>query len=74
MANERALGISIMWAAQTRQQLTAIYGDDEARSLIALTNILVVFGGSKDPRSNQELSDLLGSVTVPTLCPTSPTA
>jgi len=65
MANERALGISIMWAAQTRQQLTAIYGDDEARSLIALTNILVVFGGSKDPRFNQELSDLLGSVTVP---------
>lgn len=65
MANERALGISIMWAAQTRQQLSAIYGDDEARALIALTNILIVFGGSKDPRFNQELSDLLGPVTVP---------
>ena len=65
MANERALGISIMWAAQTRQQLSAIYGHDEARALIALTNVLAIFGGSKDPRFNQDLSDLIGSVTVP---------
>lgn len=65
MANERALGIAIMWAAQTRQQLSAIYGDNEARALLALTNILLIFGGSKDPRFNQELSDLLGATTVP---------
>lgn len=64
MANERALGISIQWAAQTRAQLTRLFGEDEARSMIGLTNNLVVFGGSKDVRFNQELSDLMGDVRV----------
>lgn len=64
MANERALGISIQWAAQTRAQLNRLFGEDEARSMIGLTNNLVVFGGSKDVRFNQELSDLMGDVRV----------
>ena len=35
-------------AAQTWRQLTAIFGEHEARALLGLTNVLVVFGGSKD--------------------------
>jgi type IV secretion system protein VirD4 len=64
MANERALGLSFIWAAQTRPQLTAILGEQEARTLLGLTNVLVLFGGSKDVAFNQEISDLLGPVRV----------
>ena len=64
MANERALGISFIWAAQTRAQLTQIFGDHEARAVLGLTNTLVLFGGSKDVAFNQEISDLLGPVRV----------
>ena len=48
MANERALGLSFIYAAQTWRQLVICYGEDEARALFGLTNILVVFGGGKD--------------------------
>jgi type IV secretion system protein VirD4 len=48
MANERALGISFIYAAQTWRQLAAIFGEQEARALLGLTNVLIVFGGSKD--------------------------
>ena len=65
MANERALGISFLWAAQTRAQLTQIFGDHEARAVLGLTNVLVMFGGSKDVTFNREISDLLGPVRVP---------
>ena len=64
MANERALGISFIWAAQTRAQLTQIFGDHQARAVLGLTNALVMFGGSKDVAFNQEISDLLGPVRV----------
>lgn len=64
MANERALGISFMWAAQAWPQLSAIFGEQEARTLVGLTNNLIVFGGSKDVAFNQEISDLLGHVRV----------
>jgi type IV secretion system protein VirD4 len=64
MANERAVGISFMWAAQAWPQLAAIFGEQEARTLVGLTNNLVVFGGSKDVAFNQEISDLLGAVRV----------
>lgn len=64
MANERALGLSFIWAAQTRAQLDTTFGEQEARSVLGLTNNLVVFGGSKDVRFNQELSDLVGTVRV----------
>ena len=64
MANERALGIAFIWAAQTRAQLTAIFGEQEARTLLGLTNTLVLFGGSKDVAFNQEISDLLGPVRI----------
>ncbi len=64
MANERALGISFIWAAQAWPQLAAIFGEQEARTLVGLTNNLVVFGGSKDVAFNQEISDLLGQVRV----------
>ena len=65
MANERALGISFLYAAQTWRQLAAIVGETEARALFGLTNVLVMFGGSKDAAFNQELSDLVGTVRVP---------
>ena len=64
MANERALGLSFIYAAQTWPQLTAIFGEHEARALFGLTNVLVMFGGSKDVAFNQEISDLLGTVRV----------
>ena len=64
MANERALGLSFIWAAQTRSQLTSIFGEKGAASLIQLTNNLVVFGGSKDKAFNQEISDLLGTTRI----------
>ncbi len=65
MANERALGISFIYAAQTWRQLAAIFGDSEAKALFGLTNVIVVFGGSKDVAFNQEISDLVGTVRVP---------
>ncbi len=65
MANERALGIAFLYAAQTWRQLAAIFGEQEARALFALTNVMVIFGGSKDAAFNQELSDLIGTVRVP---------
>ena len=64
MANERALGISFMWAAQAWPQLSAIFGEQEARTLVGLTNNLIVFGGSKDIAFNREISDLLGQVRI----------
>ena len=64
MANERALGISFLWAAQTRAQLSTIFGEVEARTVIGLTNTLIVFGGSKDVAFNQEISDLLGTTRI----------
>jgi len=64
MANERALGISFLYAAQTWRQLVAVFGEQEARALFALTNVVVVFGGSKDAAFNQELSDLIGQTRV----------
>ena len=65
MANERALGISFLWAAQTWRQLASIVGEPEARALLGLTNVLALFGGSKDVAFNQEISDLLGPVRIP---------
>lgn len=64
MANERALGLSFIWAAQTRAQLDSIFGQQEARAVLGLTNNLVLFGGSKDVAFNQEVSDLVGKVRV----------
>lgn len=64
MANERALGLAFIWAAQVRAQLDAIFGENEARALIGLTNVLTIFGGSKDVDFNQEISDLLDTVRV----------
>lgn len=64
IANERALGISFIYAAQTWRQLAALFGDTEARAILGLTNVLAVFGGSKDTGFNKEISDLLGTVRV----------
>ncbi len=64
MANERALGLSFIYAAQTWKQMVVSYGEDEARSLFGLTNNLVIFGGGKDIHFYRELSDLLDDVRV----------
>jgi len=61
MANERALGISFIWASQTWAQLTRIFGQQQARAIKDLTNSLIIFGGSKDASFNREISDLLGT-------------
>ena len=61
---EQGLAAAQSAVAQTRAQLNRLFGEDEARSMIGLTNNLVVFGGSKDVRFNQELSDLMGDVRV----------
>ena len=64
MANERALGICIMWAAQNRRQLVTLFGENGSGQLAALTNNLVIFGGSNDGQFNKEISDLLGQRRV----------
>ena len=64
MANERALGIAIIYAAQTWRQLAALFGDTEARAIFGLTNILALFGGSKDVGFNKEISDLVGTTRI----------
>ena len=63
MANERALGLSFILAAQTWRQFVVCYGEDEARTIYGLSNNLVVFGGGKDIRFYQEVSDLIGATT-----------
>ena len=64
MANERALGLSFIYAAQTWRQMVVVFGEDEARSLFGLTNNIVVFGGGKDIHFYKEVSDLLGTTRV----------
>jgi hypothetical protein len=64
MANERALGLSFIYAAQTWKQMVVSYGEDEARSLFGLTNNLIIFGGGKDIFFYKELSDLIDDVRV----------
>lgn len=64
MANERALGLAFIYAAQTWRQLASVFGEQEARALFGLTNVAVIFGGSKDASFNKEVSDLLGTVRV----------
>ena len=64
MANERALGISFIVAAQTWRQLVICYGDDEARTLLGLMNNLVLFGGGKDGQFYREISELIGTARV----------
>jgi type IV secretion system protein VirD4 len=64
MATERALGVSFIYAAQTWRQLAAVFGEQEARALFGLTNVLVMFGGSKNGAFNQEISDLVGQTRV----------
>lgn len=64
MANERALGLSFLYAAQTWKQMVVAYGEDEARSLFGLTNNLVIFGGGKDIAFYREISDLLDDVRI----------
>ena len=64
MANERALGLSFIYAAQTWRQLVICYGEDEARALFGLTNIITLFGGGKDGAFNREMSELIGTTRV----------
>jgi type IV secretion system protein VirD4 len=64
MANERALGLSFLYAAQTWKQMVVSYGDDEARALFGLTNNLIIFGGGKDVHFYREISELLDEVRI----------
>lgn len=60
MANERALGLCFIVAAQTWRQLVMAFGEEGGRTLLGLSNNLVIFGGGKDGRFYQEMSDLIG--------------
>jgi hypothetical protein len=62
MANERALGLSFMYASQTWKQMVVSYGEDEARSIFGLTNNLMIFGGGKDINFYREMSELIDDV------------
>ncbi|WP_375502682.1 type IV secretory system conjugative DNA transfer family protein [uncultured Jatrophihabitans sp.] len=64
MANERALGLSFIYASQTWKQMVVAYGEDEALSLFGLTNNLVIFGGGKDVQFYRELSELIDDVRI----------
>jgi type IV secretion system protein VirD4 len=64
MANERALGVWFIYAAQTWRQLVICYGEDEARAMFGLTNNIVVFGGGKDGHFYREISELIGTARV----------
>ena len=64
MANERALGLSFIYAAQTWKQMVVSYGEDEARSLFGLSNNLIIFGGGKDIHFYREISDLIDEVRI----------
>jgi hypothetical protein len=64
MANERPLGLSFIYAAQTWKQMVVSYGEDEARSLFGLTNNLIIFGGGKDIHFYKEISDLIDDVRI----------
>jgi hypothetical protein len=64
MANERALGLSFIYASQTWKQMVVSYGEDEARSLFGLTNNLVIFGGGKDIHFYKEISELIDDVRI----------
>jgi type IV secretion system protein VirD4 len=64
MANERALGLSFIYAAQTWRQLVICYGEDEARAMFGLTNNIVIFGGGKDGHFYREISELMGTARV----------
>ena len=64
MANERALGLSFLIAAQTWRQLCVCYGEDEARTILGLSNNLIVFGGGKDIGFYREMSELIGDVVT----------
>jgi type IV secretion system protein VirD4 len=64
MANERALGLSFLYAAQTWRQLVICYGEDEARALFGLTNNVIVFGGGKDGLFYREIAELVGTARV----------
>ncbi|WP_232506543.1 type IV secretory system conjugative DNA transfer family protein [Microlunatus flavus] len=65
MANDRALGISFVWAAQTWTQLVARFGTTGAQTLLGLTNVLVVFGGTTDATLTQHLTRLSGRTRTP---------
>lgn len=64
LANERALGLFFVWAAQARSQLNTVFGPEVAQTVVGLTNRLLLFGGSKDMRFNNEISEMLDTVRV----------
>jgi type IV secretion system protein VirD4 len=64
MSQDRKVGVSIVWAAQTRAQLDRLFKKEGAVELLGITNVQVIFGGSNNVEYNKEVSDLLGTVRV----------
>jgi type IV secretion system protein VirD4 len=51
--------------------MSLVFEEQETRALFTLTNVFVMFGGSKDGAFNQEISDLVGpTLSGPTGIPT----
>jgi type IV secretion system protein VirD4 len=44
--------------------MSPVFEERETRALFTLTNVFVMFGGSKDGAFNQEISDLVGPSRV----------
>jgi hypothetical protein len=44
--------------------MSPVFEERETRALFTLTNVFVMFGGSKDGAFNQEISDLVGPTRV----------
>lgn len=59
MADERALGVSFIYAAQTCRQLAAVCRKQEVWALLGLTNVLVMLVARRMAGFSQETSDLV---------------
>ncbi len=63
MANERALGPHSSGPPKPSAN-SSHFREQQARGLVALTNVPAVFGGSKDGQFNKDISELTGTVRL----------
>ncbi|WP_431977925.1 TraM recognition domain-containing protein [Propioniciclava coleopterorum] len=60
-----ALGISFTYAAQAWRQLSAIFGDSEAKALFGLTQVMSCSATARTLPSTRRSPTLVGTVRVP---------
>jgi type IV secretion system protein VirD4 len=64
LADGRGRGLCILYAAQAWQQIANRYGESEARAMLGITGVLIIFGGGNDDRFNTEVSSLIGTAMI----------